>query len=87
TFPLGIHYEAPKDELKLAISKLLMTPGVARDRLTTNCYIGEKDNDPVAIMERAFIAMYGVRDIERKLAKAVKAGTVPRKAPLAEKLK
>jgi len=86
TFPLGIHYEAPKDELKLAISKLLMTPGVARDRLTTNCYIGEQDNDPVAIMERAFVAMYGVRDIERKLAKAVKAGTVPRKAPLAEKL-
>ncbi len=68
-FPLGIRYQAPKDEITVKIAELLMTPGAHRERLTHMCYVGDKDTDPVAIMERAFVAMHGVKDIERKLAK------------------
>ncbi|OLQ73424.1 acyl-CoA dehydrogenase [Photobacterium proteolyticum] len=85
-FPLGIRYQAPKDEITVKIAELLMTPGAHRERLTHMCYVGEKENDPVAIMERAFIAMHGVKDIERKLAKATKSGEIPRKVSLTEKL-
>ncbi|UXI02267.1 acyl-CoA dehydrogenase [Photobacterium sp. TY1-4] len=85
-FPLGIHYPAPKDELSLAITEALMTPGAQRDRLTHLCYIGEKENDPVAIMERAFVAMHAVKGIEKKIAKAVKSGEIPRKISLSAKL-
>ncbi|MEZ8741541.1 acyl-CoA dehydrogenase [Photobacterium swingsii] len=85
-FPLGIRYQAPKDEVTVEIAQLLMTPGAHRDRLTKLCYVGEKDGDPIAIMERAFIALQDVKDIDRKLIKAIKAGEIPRKATLAEKL-
>ncbi|MGF1691779.1 acyl-CoA dehydrogenase [Photobacterium kagoshimensis] len=85
-FPLGIRYQAPKDEVTVEIAQLLMTPGAHRDRLTKLCYVGEKDGDPIAIMERAFIALQDVKDIDRKLIKAIKAGDIPRKATLAEKL-
>ncbi|WEM43304.1 acyl-CoA dehydrogenase [Photobacterium sp. DA100] len=85
-FPLGIHYAAPKDEVAVKIAELLMRPGKQRDRLTHLCYVGKQEDDPVGLMERAFIAMYGVKDLERKIAKAVKAGTIPRKVSLTEKL-
>ncbi len=85
-FPLGIHYKAPSDELSVEIAKLTMTPGAHRERLTHLCYVGEKDSDPVAIMERAFIAMYDARDIEKKMGKAAKEGLIPRKGPLLERL-
>lgn len=85
-FPLGIHYPAPSDDNKMAIAKLLMTPGAHRERLTHLCYVGEKADDPVGIMERAFVALYQVKDIERKITKAVKAGEIPRKFSLTEKL-
>lgn len=85
-FPFGIRYAAPSDTLSVKIAELLMTPGVHRERLTHLCYVGDSEDDPVGLMDRAFEAMYGVKDIERKLAKAAKAGDIPRKASLAEKL-
>ncbi|MGF1875874.1 acyl-CoA dehydrogenase [Photobacterium frigidiphilum] len=85
-FPLGIRYDAPSDEVTVQIAKLLMTPGAHRERLTSLCYVGDKESDPVAIMERAFVAMYSVKDIERKLVQATKAGEIPRKISLTEKL-
>ncbi|MGF1700717.1 acyl-CoA dehydrogenase [Photobacterium makurazakiensis] len=85
-FPVGIHYAAPKDELSIQIAKLLMTPGEQRERLTQLCYVGDKEDDPVGIMERAFVAMYGIKDLERKLTKAIKAGEISKKLPLTEKI-
>ena len=85
-FPLGIRYPAPKDKVTVKVAELLMTPGAHRERLSHLCYIGDKDDDPVAIMERAFVAMHGVKGIERTLTKAVKSGEIPRKVSLQEKL-
>ncbi len=85
-FPLGNHFEAPSHDLSLAVAESLMTPGVHRDRLTHLCYIGEGENDSVGLMERAFLALYGVQGLEKKLRQGVKEGKVARKGLLVERL-
>ncbi|OBU18526.1 acyl-CoA dehydrogenase [Photobacterium aquimaris] len=86
TFPIGIHYSAPTDDISISIAALLMTPSAHRDRLTHLCYVGTKDDDPIAIMERAFIALDEIKPLERKLMQATRNGEIPRKASLIEKL-
>lgn len=85
-FPLGMHYKAPSDKLATKIADLLMTPGAHRERLTHLCYLGNKESDPIAIMERAFDAMQDVKPLEKKLAAAAKEKKVPRKGTLEERL-
>ncbi|MGR5091938.1 acyl-CoA dehydrogenase [Vibrio maritimus] len=85
-FPIGNHFKLPSDEVTLRIANKLMVPGEMRDRLTHLCYVGAAEDDNVGLMDRAFIAMYGVRDLEKKLLAGVKAGKVARKGVLTERL-
>ncbi|GAB2663912.1 acyl-CoA dehydrogenase [Vibrio panuliri] len=85
-FPLGNHFKKPSDELSVKLAESLMTPGAHRDRLTHLCYIGDKADDSVGLMENAFLAMYSVQGIERKLYRAAKEGKVARKGVLTERL-
>lgn len=85
-FPLGNRYKQPSDDLKTALAESLMTPGAHRERLTELCYVGNDEHDSVGLIERAFIAMYDIKPLERKILKAVKDGKIQRKAPLASKL-
>lgn len=85
-FPLGNHYQAPSDQLSVRIAESLMTPGAHRDRLTHLCYVGQDENDSVGLIEKAFLAMYSVKGLERQMHKAVKEGKVDRKGPLVERL-
>ncbi len=85
-FPLGNHFHKPSDELSVKLAQSLMTPGAHRDRLTHLCYIGEREDDNIGLMENAFIAMYDVQGIERKLMEAAKQGKVARKGLLSERL-
>jgi alkylation response protein AidB-like acyl-CoA dehydrogenase len=85
-FPLGNRFKKPSDKLTVKIAESLMTPGAHRDRLTHLCYVGKKEDDAVGLIERAFIKMYEIRGLERKLIQGVKSGKVVRKGPLAERL-
>ncbi len=85
-FPIGNHYQQPSDDLCLRLAESLMTPGAQRDRLTQLCYVGQSTDDSVGLMEQAFIAMYGIKPLERKIFKAIKDGQIERKASLAAKL-
>ncbi len=85
-FPLGNHFEKPADGVTLDIAKSLMVPGRDRDRLTELCYIGKGEDDNVGLIENAFIAMYGIKDLEKKLFNGVKAGKVARKGLLEDRL-
>ncbi|MGL4224072.1 MAG: acyl-CoA dehydrogenase [Vibrio sp.] len=85
-FPLGNHFAPPSDELALKIADSLMTPGAHRDRLTQLCYIGQSDNDSIGLIENAFLAMYSIKGLERKLQHAVKQGKVDRKGQLVDRL-
>jgi alkylation response protein AidB-like acyl-CoA dehydrogenase len=85
-FPIGNHFEKPSDNLALKLAKSMMVPGAHRDRLTHLCYIGPKEDDNVGLMENAFIAMYNIRDLEKKLFVGVKEGKVAKKGLLEERL-
>ncbi|MGY3569371.1 acyl-CoA dehydrogenase [Vibrio paucivorans] len=85
-FPLGNHFAKPSDDLSVKLAESLMTPGAHRDRLTHLCYVGKDEDDSVGLMEQAFLAMYGIKSIERKMFKAAKEGKVARKGPLTERL-
>jgi len=85
-FPLGNHFEMPGTDLTLDVAKSVMTPGAHRDRLTHLCYIGDSEDDSVGLMERAFVKLYSIHGLERKLQRGIKEGKVSRKAPLADKL-
>ncbi|AWL12186.1 Acyl-coenzyme A dehydrogenase [Saliniradius amylolyticus] len=80
-FPWGIGYEMPADAITQKVSRQLMEPGVMRDRLTHLCHIGEEADDPVAIVENAFIAMHENAPIEKKILKAQKDKQIARKLP------
>ncbi|MDR9829299.1 acyl-CoA dehydrogenase [Vibrio sp. FNV 38] len=85
-FPLGNHFKKPSDDLTVEIAQSLMTPGAHRERLTKLCYIGPEEDDSVGLMERAFIAMYDIKGIERKIFKGIKEGKVAKKGILIERL-
>ncbi|MGR5094624.1 acyl-CoA dehydrogenase [Vibrio maritimus] len=85
-FPLGNHFEKPSDDLTLNLAKSMMVPGAHRDRLTHLCYIGDTPNDKIGLMENAFLAMYDIRDLEKKLFIGVKEGKIARKGLLQERL-
>ncbi|USD42174.1 acyl-CoA dehydrogenase [Vibrio sp. SCSIO 43135] len=85
-FPLGNHFAKPSDDLSVKLAESLMTPGAHRDRLTHLCYVGKDEDDSVGLMEQAFLAMYGIKSIERKMFKAAKEGKVARKGPLTDRL-
>lgn len=85
-FPFGNGFKRPADRLSIEIAENMMTPGAQRDRLTHLCYIGKGENDKVGVMEMAFLAMYGVRGLEKKLLQGIKEGKIAKKATLAEKL-
>ncbi|WP_264901923.1 acyl-CoA dehydrogenase [Vibrio sp. STUT-A11] len=85
-FPLGNHFNKPSDELSTRIAEAIMTPGAQRDRLTHLCYVGKADDDNIGLMENAFLAMYEIKPLERKLIKGVKDGKVARKGLLDDRL-
>ncbi|MEF1291487.1 acyl-CoA dehydrogenase [Vibrio sp. M260118] len=85
-FPLGNHFAKPSDDLTVKLAEALMTPGAQRERLTNLCYVGADENDSVGLMETAFLAMYDIKSLERKLMRAAKEGKVARKGLLSDRL-
>ncbi|KOO16410.1 acyl-CoA dehydrogenase [Vibrio xuii] len=85
-FPLGNHFTKPSDDLTVKLAESLMTPGAHRDRLTNLCFVGQDEDDSVGLMENAFLAMYDIKSLERKLMRAAKEGKVARKGLLMDRL-
>ncbi|GGA70232.1 acyl-CoA dehydrogenase [Neiella marina] len=76
-FPLGNHFAPASDTIINQVADMLMTPSVVRERLTHLCFVGDNQDDPTGLMEQAFIAMYNIKDIERKLKGAQRSGVLP----------
>lgn len=85
-FPLGQSFAKPKDELSLAIAQSIMTPGAHRDRLTHLCYLGSQKTQSVGLLEAAFVALYEIKGLERRLHKAIKQGEIAANLSLDEQL-
>ncbi|MDX2309431.1 MAG: acyl-CoA dehydrogenase [Hyphomicrobium sp.] len=77
-FPFGRQYFPATDRLGSAVAKLSLTPGDVRDRLTRDIFISKDANDPTGILEVTLEKVVAAEEAERKLERAVKAGTVRR---------
>ncbi len=81
-FPIGRLEAMPGDRLGRRVATLLMYPNEARDRLGEFCYLTPTANNPAGQMNSVLASIIEAEPIERKLAKAAKAGTLT--APDAE---
>lgn len=75
-FPIGRLEAAPGDRLSRRVATLLMYPNEARDRLGEFCYLTATDNNEVGKMNAALAQIIEAEPLERRLAKAIKAGTI-----------
>ena len=75
-FPWGKVFSPPRDFLGHQIARLLLEPGLPRDRLTSNMFIQRHEDDPVGRLELAMQAAPAGEAVEAKIRNAVKADTV-----------
>ncbi|MDE2196181.1 MAG: acyl-CoA dehydrogenase [Gammaproteobacteria bacterium] len=72
-FPRGRTYSAPSDVLGHRIAELVSTPNAARDRLTQNTYVGDKNN-PVGLFAEALELAIRMEPVEKKVHAAMRSG-------------
>jgi len=71
-FPFGKPFAEPSDKLGHAVSKVLLEPSAARDRLTVGMFITRSEDDAVGRLELALEAAVACEPIEAKLRAAIK---------------
>jgi acyl-CoA dehydrogenase len=69
-FPLGRHRRPPKHKLVHACASLILSPGVARERLTAGIYVDSKPDDATGRLEHALSAAVERDAIEEKIKAA-----------------
>ena len=77
-YPFGTHYQPAPDELGKHVVRQLIVPGEFRDRLTRHMFVSKDVNDPTGVLEVAFEKAVEAETAERKLDKAIRAGTIQR---------
>ncbi len=77
-FPLGQPYRPASDRLASLCVRLALEPGEVRDRLTRYIYVSKDPNDPTGLLEVALEKVVASEDAEKKLERAIRAGTVRR---------
>jgi acyl-CoA dehydrogenase len=77
-FPLGRHYRPAPDRLGSTIVRLASEPGEVRDRLTRYIYVSKDVRDPTGLLEVTLEKVIAAEEAERKLERAIRAGTVRR---------
>jgi acyl-CoA dehydrogenase len=83
-FPLGLREKSPGDRLGHRVASLLLSPSETRDRLSEGIFFGSGPHHMIGLLNRALPKVIAAEPIERKLAKAVKAGTVDALEPDAQ---
>ena len=77
-FPFGRHYFPARDSLGSKIVRSALGPGEVRDRLTRDIYISNDPDDPTGLLEVTLRKVVAAEEAEKKLERAVRAGTVRR---------
>jgi acyl-CoA dehydrogenase len=77
-FPLGRHYDPAPDTLGSTVAGLVLKPGDVRDRLTRHIYVPKDAADPTGILEVTLEKVVAAEEAEKKLEKAIRAGTIRR---------
>ncbi len=77
-FPFGPPYRPAGDYLGRQVARLVLEPGDVRDRLTRYIYVSKDPNDPTGLLEVTLEKVIAAEEAEKKLDRAVRAGTVQR---------
>lgn len=77
-FPFGRAYSPASDRLGHEVVALAITPGEVRDRLTREIYVSRDVNDPTGLLEVTLEKVVAAEEVERKLDRAIRQGTVRR---------
>jgi acyl-CoA dehydrogenase len=77
-FPLGQSYRPAPDRLASACVRLAIEPGEVRDRLTRYVFVSKDPRDPTGLLEVTMEKVVKAEEAERKLERAIRAGTVKR---------
>ena len=75
-FPLTKPYGGASDKLGHKISRMLLTPSSARDRLTKGIYLTDAADDGMGRLENALNKVLEAEDAERKLRDAIRIGLI-----------
>jgi acyl-CoA dehydrogenase len=81
-FPLGKTYAPPSDHIGHLAAKLLLSPSVARDRLTAGMFVPQALDEPLGRIEAALAQIERADAVEKVLSNSIKNGQLP-KAPIA----
>lgn len=68
-FPLGRSYQLPTDKQDRQLTSVMTKTGEFRDRITQDCYLGKKPEDPTGRMEIAFKEFEKIQPMLEKLKK------------------
>ena len=75
-FPFGKSFRAPSDRLDHSVADILLAPSETRDRLTDGIFIPSDPDEPLGRSEEALHMVIAAEQIEKKIEKAVKKGTI-----------
>ena len=75
--PFFPRYNPPTDKLGHAVTAVLLTPSLARERLTRGIYIPSNQNNALAKIEDALYKVIMAEPIEKKVRYAIKRGKLP----------
>lgn len=77
-FPLGTHYKPAPDFIGHKVVRKVLEPGEFRDRMTRDIFVSKDPNDPTGILEVTLEKVVAAEEVERKLERAIRKGTVQR---------
>jgi acyl-CoA dehydrogenase len=77
-FPFGSPYRPASDRLGGTVARLVIEPGEVRDRLTRHMYVSRDPKDPTGLLEVTLEKVIAAEPAEKKLDRAIRAGTVRR---------
>lgn len=77
-FPFGRPYRPASDRLGKEAAKIALEPGEARDRLTRYIFVSDDPKDAGGLIELTLAKVIAAEPAEKKLDRAIRAGTVRR---------
>ena len=77
-FPFGRHYYPATDALASKVVRAATEPGELRDRLTRHIFVSSDPDDPTGLLEVTLKKVVAAEEAEKKLERAIRAGTVRR---------
>lgn len=73
-FPLGRSYQPPSDSLMKQVAELLLTPSIARDRLTAGIYLTKNDSEQIGRIDIALETIIAAEEVENRVKAAIRGG-------------